>query len=152
MNGRIPFLVAIVTVVVGLLAVTCGALIAYGVYANQRNYEILQREYLDQVAQAAAHEVARLPIRTARALRVERQRFESGQYATGDGVALAGALAAALEGDPELQWVSYGEASGRFMGARRLSPKEVVLNVSDPRRNSGIPSEFRFGSLQPYVQ
>ena len=35
MDGGIPFRVAIVTVVVGLLAVTCGALIAYGLYANQ---------------------------------------------------------------------------------------------------------------------
>src|SRR5262245_55595936 len=152
MNGRIPFLVAIVTVVVGLLAVTCAALITYGVYTNQRNYEILKRDYLEQVAQAAAHEVARLPIRTARALLVERQRIEGGQYATRDAVAFAGGLAPALEGDPALQWVSYGEATGRFMGARRLSPREIVLNVSDPRRNGGVPSEFRAGSLEPYVQ
>src|SRR5262247_186057 len=119
MNGRIPFLVAIVTVVVGLLAVTCGALIAYGVYSNQRNYEILKRDYLEQVAQATAHEVARLPIRTARLLQVERYRLERGQYATRDGLGLASVLSAALEGDPELHWMSYGEASGRFMGARR---------------------------------
>ena len=152
MEGRIPFRVAIVTVVVGLLAVTCSALIAYGVYTNQRNYEILKRDYLDQVAQATAHEVARLPIRTERLLRVERHRIQSGQYATRDSVALAGALAGALEGDPELHWVSFGEASGRFMGARRLSAQEVVLNVSDPRRNRGIPSEFRAGSLEPYAQ
>src|SRR5262247_3521135 len=90
MHGRIPFRVAIVTIVVGLLAVTCGALIAYVVHTNQRNYEILKRDYLDQVAQAAAHEVARLPIRTARALLVERQRVESGQYETRDPVAFAG--------------------------------------------------------------
>jgi adenylate cyclase len=152
MEGRIPFRVAIVTLVVGLLAITCGALIGYGVYTNQRNYEILKRDYLDQVAQSTALEVARLPIRTERLLRVERERLESGQYATRDGMGLAGALAAALEGDPELHWMSFGEASGRFMGARRLSAREVVLNVSDPRRNRGIPSEFRAGSLEPYVQ
>ena len=152
MEGRIPFRVAIVSIVVGLLAVTCGALITYGLHFNQRNYEILKREYLDQVAQGAAHEVERLPIRTARMLRVERQRFESGLYAARDALGLAGALAPTLDGDPALQWVSYGEASGRFMGARRSSPTEIVLNVSDPRRNRGIPSEFRFGSLEPHLQ
>jgi hypothetical protein len=81
MEGRIPFRVAIVTLVVGLLAATCGALITYGVYTNQRNYEILKRDYLDQVAQATVREVARLPRTAEQLLRVERQRFESGQYA-----------------------------------------------------------------------
>ena len=61
MEGRIPFRIAIVAIVVGLLALTSAALIAYGVYANQRNYEILKRDYLEQVAEATAREVARLP-------------------------------------------------------------------------------------------
>jgi class 3 adenylate cyclase len=152
MDGRIPFRVAIVTVVVGLLALTCGALIIYGVYTNQRNYEILKRDYLDQVAEATVREVARLPRTASQILRVERQRFESGQYAGREGVALAAGLAAALQAETDVQWVSYGGASGRFAGARRLSGQGVILNVSDPARNRGIPSEFRAGTLAPYVQ
>jgi class 3 adenylate cyclase len=152
MEGRIPFRVAIVTLVVGLLAATCGALITYGVYTNQRNYEILKRDYLDQVAQATVREVARLPRTAEQLLRVERQRFESGQYAGREGVALALALAGALQAEPDVQWVSYGGASGRFAGARRSSRQEVILNVSDPARNRGIPSEFRADTLAPHVQ
>jgi adenylate cyclase len=152
MDGRIAFRVAIVTVVVGLLAVTCGALIAYGLYTNQRNYEILKRQYIDQVAQAAVREVERLPRSAVQLLRIERQRFASGEYAGRDPVALAGTLAAALQADRDMQWVSYGEATGRFAGARRLSGDDIVLNVSDPRRNGGIPREFRAGTVEPYVQ
>ncbi|HEU4351456.1 MAG TPA: adenylate/guanylate cyclase domain-containing protein [Burkholderiales bacterium] len=152
MDGRIPFRVAIVTVVVGLLAVTCGALIAYGLYTNQRNYEILKRQYIDQVAQAAVREVERVPRSAVQLLRIERQRFASGEYAGRDPVALAGTLAAALQADRDMQWVSYGEATGRFAGARRLNGNDIVLNVSDPRRDGGIPREFRAGTLDPYVQ
>src|SRR5688572_14173156 len=108
MQGRIPFRVAIVTVVVGLLAVTCGALIAYGVHTNQRNYEILKHDYLEQLARAALTEVVRLPARSVRLLRVERHRLENGQYAARNTLALANALAAALQADSDLLWVSYG--------------------------------------------
>jgi class 3 adenylate cyclase len=152
MDGRIPFRVAIVTVVVGLLGVTCGALIAYGLHANQRNYEILKLQYIDQVAQAAVREVARLPRTAVQLLRIERQRFENGEHKARDPVALAATLAAALQADRDVQWVSYGEATGRFAGARRLSADDIVLNVSDPRRNGGVPREFRAGTLEPYVQ
>lgn len=152
MDGRIPFRVAIVTVVVGLLSVTCGALIAYGLHANQRNYEILKLQYIDQVAQAAVREVARLPRTAVQLLRIERQRFENGEHKARDPVALAATLAAALQADRDVQWVSYGEATGRFAGARRLSADDIVLNVSDPRRNGGVPREFRAGTLEPYLQ
>ena len=51
-----------------------------------------------------------------------------------------------------MQWLSYGDATGRFAGARRLSAGDIVLNVSDPRRNGGVPREFRAATLEPYVQ
>jgi adenylate cyclase len=152
MEGRIPFRVVLVTVVVGLLALTCGALITYGLHTNRRNYEILKREYLDQVAQATMREVTQLPRTAAQILRVERRRFESGHHGTRDPVALAGGLAGALQADPDIRWVSYGEANGRFMGAYRLAGEEIVLNVSDPARNGGIPRELRAATLEPHVQ
>ena len=152
MNGQIPFRVAIVTIVVGLLAVTCGALITYFLYASQRNAGIIKREYLDQVAQATVREVARLPRSAAQMLRAERHRFENGYYAAQDAMALAGRLASALELDPDIRWVSYGEASGRFMGAYRLEGEEIILNVSDPARNRGVPREFRARTRAPHVQ
>jgi len=152
MNGQIPFRVAIVTVVVGLLAVTCGALITYGLYSSLRNVEIMKREYLDQVAQATMREVGRLPHAAVRILRAERNRFERGYYPTHDAIGLAGRLAGALQLDPDIRWVSYGEASGRFMGAYRLEGEEIILNVSDPARNGGVPREFRARTLAPHVQ
>jgi adenylate cyclase len=152
MDGRIPFRVAIVGVVAGLLAVTCSALIAYGLHANQANYEILKRLYIDQVAQAAVREVERLPRTASQRLRIERERFESGQYAGREELALAAALGGVLRAEPNVQWLSYGDATGRFAGARRLSAGDIVLNVSDPRRNGGVPREFRAATLEPYVQ
>jgi adenylate cyclase len=33
-----------------------------------------------------------------------------------------------------------------------LSGDDIVLDVSDPRRDGGVPREFRAGTLEPYVQ
>lgn len=151
MEGRIPFRVAIVTLVVGLLAVTCGALILYAVHQGRENAEILKREYLDQVAQSAASEVARLPRSALAVLRFERDRFASGRHAS-DPLGLARELAGALQAVPEFRWVSYGDVAGRFAGAYRLDDGEIILNVSDPRENRGIPREFRAATAAPYVQ
>ena len=122
MEGRIPFRIAIVAIVVGLLALTSAALIAYGVYANQRNYEILKRDYLEQVAEATAREVARLPRAAGQLLRVERRRFESGDYAGREGVALAGALAAALQADADIHWVSFADSAGTMLPHTETQP------------------------------
>jgi adenylate cyclase len=151
MEGRIPFRVAIVTLVVGLLAVTCGALILYALYQGRENAEILKREYLDQVAQAAASEVARLPRSALAVLRFERDRFASGRHSN-DPVTLARELSGALQAVPEFRWVSYGDAAGRFAGAYRLPDGEIILNVSDPRQSRGIPRELRASTGAPYVQ
>jgi class 3 adenylate cyclase len=151
MDGRIPFRVAIVTVVVGLLAVTCGALIVYAVYQGRENAEILKREYLDQVAQTAVTEATRLPRSAAAVLRFERDRFASGRHSR-DPLTLARELAGALQAVPEFRWVSYGDAAGRFAGAYRLPDGEIILNVSDPRENRAIPREWRLATLAPYVQ
>jgi adenylate cyclase len=145
--------VVIVTVVVGLLLVTCGFLIAYGLSRSRHNREILKRDYLDLVADSTVREVARLPRTAQQVLRVQRYRLESGQYSTRDAVGLARILAAALLTDPDIQWVSYGEqATGRFMGAYRLADEQFILNVSDPRLNGGVPREFRADTLAPYVK
>src|SRR5262249_37818952 len=49
------------------------------------------------------------------------------------------------------QWVSYGDdATGRFMGARRLEGSTFILNLSDPQRNGGVPWELRADTLAPY--
>ena len=151
MDGRIPFRVAIVTVVVGLLVLTCGALILYALHQGKQNAEILKREYLDQVAQGAASEVARLPRSAGAVLRFERDRFASGGHAR-DPLTLARELSGALQAVPDFRWVSYGDDAGRFAGAYRLPDGEIILNVSDTRQNRGIPREFRAGTLAPYVQ
>jgi hypothetical protein len=120
----IPFRVAIITMVVGLLVVTCGFLLAFGIYTARQSTNVLKGEYLEQVADTTAREVSRLPNSTESILRVQRYRIETGLYSTSDPVALARALAGALQTDPDVQWVSYSEeATGRFMGARRLRLK-----------------------------
>jgi hypothetical protein len=145
--------VAIVIVVVGLLIVTCGSLIAYVLYRGEDSVALLKRAYLEQVADTAVREVLRLPTTTAQVLRVQRYRLETGDYSTTDAVAVAQALAGALQADPDMQWISYSEeATGRFMGAHRIQGDEVVLNLSDPRQNRGVPHELRAATLEPYVR
>ena len=38
------------------------------------------------------------------------------------------------------------------MGAYRLQGEEIILNVSDPARNGGVPRELRARTLAPHVQ
>jgi hypothetical protein len=59
-SGYIPFWVAIVTVVVGLLVVTGGFVIGYDLVWGQRSIELLRASYLDQVADTAEKGVERL--------------------------------------------------------------------------------------------
>ena len=152
-GGWLPFRVAIVIVVVGLLVVTCGSLIAYVLYRGEQSVELLKSIYLEQVADTTVREVSRLPTTAAQVLRVQRYRLEHGSYSTADGVALARALAGSLQADPDMHWVSYSEeATGRFIGANRLRGDEVVLNLSDPGQNRGVPHELRSDTLEPYIR
>jgi hypothetical protein len=151
-GGWLPFRVAIVIVVVGLLIVTCGSLIAYVLYRGEHSVELLKRAYLEQVVDTTVREVLRLPTTAAQMLRVQRYRLETGYYSTTDAVALARALAGALQADSDIQWVSYSEeATGRFMGAHRIQGDEFVLNLSDPGQNRGVPHELRADTLEPYL-
>jgi class 3 adenylate cyclase len=62
-------------------------------------------------------------------------------------------MAGALQADPDIYWVSYSEeATGRFMGAHRTQNDEVILNLSDPSQNRGVPHELRADTLEPYVR
>ena len=65
---------AILTVVVGLLLVTCAFLIGYGFCAGQNDIELRKSDYLAQVAETGAREVFRLPETAANVLRVQRFR------------------------------------------------------------------------------
>jgi len=80
--GWLPFRVAIVVVVVGLLVVTCGSLIAYVLYRGEQSVELLKSAYLEQVAATTVREVSRLPATAAQVLRVQRYRLETGYYST----------------------------------------------------------------------
>ena len=150
-DGLLSFRVAIIATVVGLLVVTCGFLLGFGIHAAQKSVGTLKNEYLEQVADTTVREVSRLPDTAEQILRVQRFRFETGLYSTSDPVALARALAGALQTDPDIQWVSYSEdATGRFMGGRRLEGSTFILNLSDPQRNGGVPWELRADTLAPY--
>ena len=151
-GGRsISFRVAIICIVVGLLVITCSFLLAFGIHASRKSLGVLKDEYLEQVADTTAREVSRLPDTAEQILRVQRFRLEKGLYSTSDPVAMARALAGALQTDPDVQWVSYSENStGRFMGARRLKGSTFVLNLSDPERHGGVPWELHADTLAPY--
>ena len=150
---QIPFRVALVSVVVGLLVVTCGVLLGYGLARGARNIETLKGEYLDQVADTSVREVARMPQIAAQVLRVQRYRIETGFYRLSDPMSVARAFAGALETDPDILWVSYSEAAtGRFMGARRVHGDELVVNLSDPRIDRGVPREYRADTGDAFIR
>jgi hypothetical protein len=75
-TGWLPFHVAILTVVVGLLLVTSAFLIGYGFYAGQRNIALLKSDYLAQVAETGAGGLPGLPEAAANVLRVQRFRID----------------------------------------------------------------------------
>src|SRR5262249_58965748 len=81
-GGWLPFRVAIVIVVVGLLVVTCGSLIAYVLYRGEYSVELLKRAYLEQVADTTVREILRLPTTAAQVLRVQRYRLATDAYPT----------------------------------------------------------------------
>ncbi len=153
-RGRqIPFRIAIVSVVVGLLVATCSALIGYVLYRGQRSVDILERDYLAQVAETTVRDVNQLPLATAQVLRVRRQDIEDGHYVIGDEIRLAGAFVNALHAHSDILWAGFShDATGRFMGAHRLPGGAAILSVSDPRVNGGLPREFRADTLAPYVR
>jgi hypothetical protein len=107
--GWLPFRVAILAVVVGLLVVTCGFLLLFALHRGQRPVEILKGEYLDQVAEMTAREVTRLPRVATPVLHVQRRQIEAGVYSAADPTLMARALAGALEADHRIKWVSYSE-------------------------------------------
>src|SRR4029453_16157082 len=96
----IPVRVPIITMVVGLLVVPCGFLLAFGIYTGRKSIAVLKDEYLEQVANSTAREVSRLPDTAEQILRVQRHRVETGLYSTGDPMALARPLSAALPAGP----------------------------------------------------
>jgi len=153
---KIPFRVAIGTVVVGLLLATGGSLVLYQFSQSRKNVALLERAYLDQVADAAVGEVSRLRLRVDTILLAERALAERGLLTFKDPIALAQSLAQILEGIPDLAWLSYADqASGRFAGATRVRTGQLVINVSDPRRRGGVPEEFQVGDhgrLTPFVR
>jgi len=69
-DGRIPFLVAIVTVVVGPPVATCGVLIGHVLSRSARSVALLRAGHLDQLTDTAVREVGRLPLSTRRLLHV----------------------------------------------------------------------------------
>src|SRR5262245_11332022 len=101
----------------------------------------------------AVREVSGLPRTAAGVLHVQRYRFETGFYSAGDPMAVARGLAGALHTNPDIVWVSYGDAAtGRFMGANRYRGDEFVLNVSDPRVDGGVPREYRADTGAAHVR
>jgi hypothetical protein len=117
----VPFWVAILATVVGLLIVTGGFLIFYDLHWGQRSIELLKAYYLDQVADTAEKEVARLARIGVQALLAQRYRFATGSYTTDDSIALARTLAAVLPADPDIDAITFREgATGRVMSAARV--------------------------------
>ncbi len=152
MKPVVPFWVAILTTVTGLLIVTGGFLIFYDLQWGQRSIELLKTYYLDQVADTAEKEVARLARIGVQALLAQRYRFATGSYTTDDSIALARTLAAVLPADPDIEGISFRESTtGRVMSATRADGTEFILTVSDPRIDEGGPRQFRADTLAPLL-
>jgi class 3 adenylate cyclase len=153
---KIPFRLAIVAVVVGLLLVTGGSLIIYSAIRSRQDVEILKQAYLEKTVEVGVEAVLQLPRQVETILLAQRSLAEGKALPTEASIALGQVFASVLRQVPDLTWLSYGEeATGRFAGANRVGPKKIVVNVSDPARNHGVPQEFRAdrgANLEPFVR
>jgi class 3 adenylate cyclase len=153
---KISFHVAILAVVIGLLVVTAGTLAVFGLVKEQQSFEVLKQAYLEQVADAAVREVSRLPRLAETVLRAHHALAERGLLPLHDPAALARMFAGVLQQTRDLAWLSYGDQrTGFFAGANWVGGRELVINLSDPRRDRGVPREFRVadpGELTPFVR
>jgi adenylate cyclase len=153
---KISFRLAIVTVVVGLLLVTGGFLTAFSAIRSRLDIEILKRAYLEKTVEAGVGEVLRLPRHVEAILLAHHSLAEGKALPTEDSIALGQLFASVLRQAPDLTWLSYSdEASGRFAGANRVGPEDIVVNISDPGRKHGVPQEFLTGggvALEPFVR
>ena len=111
MKPVVPFWVAILATVVGLLIITDGFLIFHDLQWSQWSIEPLKASYLDQVVDTAEKEVARLARTGVQALLAQRYRFATGSYSTDDSIVLARTLAAVLPADPDIETITFREGA-----------------------------------------
>ena len=129
-------------------------MIAYVLYRGEQSVELLKSIYLEQVADTMVREVSRtcrLPRRRCYASSAIASSTAPTQLPTG--WPWHEPWPALSQADPDMHRVSYSEeATGRFIGANRLRGDEVVLNLSDPGQNRGVPHELRIETLEPYIR
>jgi len=147
------FRTALLTLVLGSLAITVGVIGAVGFFNSMNSLNELKSRQYDLTSRLMRLEINRLLTAPAKLVASLETLTARGLMPATDSERMAEFLAELLREEPELTWLSYSDAAtGRFMGAWRDEDGSIVLNLSQPEVNEGRAREFRLaqdGSLEP---
>jgi len=148
------FRTALLTLVLGSLAITVGVIGAVGFFNSMNSLNELKARQYDLTSRLMRLEINRLLTAPAKLVTSLDALTERGLMPADDSGRMAEFLGELLREEPELTWLSYSDATtGRFMGAWRDKDGSIVLNLSQPGINEGRAREFRLdqdGQLQPF--
>ena len=125
-----------------LVVVTTAAVAVAINSLGSRIVEDLVDRRFQTIAELAAAEVAGLVEAATGVLREQRALVAQGLLPLEDSAALGRRFAERLRQQPQLAWISYGDAErDRFIGATRRADGALLVNHSDAAIDGGRPSE-----------
>jgi adenylate cyclase len=151
---KVTLRVTLVTLTVGLLLTTVGAISAVAFINTRTALEALAALHFTTVAGATSR-IEYLTLERAQSLLEElAAQARRGLLPVDAPDTLGLYLAERLRYQPDLAWISYSDqATGRFVGVWRREDGAIVLNRSQPDRDDGRPTEAVVapdGSLTPF--
>jgi adenylate cyclase len=139
---RVPFRVALLTLLVGLLVLTASAIVTVGAVTSNRSIRDLEERYFRATSTAVGGEVRPYLEPAVVTLGDTRDQALAGRVRLDDPDDLGRYLASRLRHLPTVAWLSYSDdETGRFVGAWRRDDGAIILNRSSPTVNGGKPVE-----------
>ena len=150
------FRTALLVLVLGSLSLTVAIIGVVAFFTSNRAVEDLRDRQYDLTSRLMAREVTRLLAIAPKLLKSHVALSQREVLDPADLNSLGLHFAETLRYEPDLSWLSYGSAiTGGFVGARRNSDGDIVVNRSEPEINAGRPTEFILrpdGDQQPINQ
>ncbi|MGH7213634.1 MAG: adenylate/guanylate cyclase domain-containing protein [Tepidisphaeraceae bacterium] len=129
---RFPLRLTLLTLIAALLLGTVATVGAVGYYNVHRSIRELFESRFGEISRGTADRVRTLLEPAASILSECRTQAERGMLKMQDTDSLGERLAERLRYEQRLTWLSYGDAEGRFTGARRGPEGDIILNRSWP--------------------
>jgi adenylate cyclase len=124
-----------------VVATTAAVAVAINSLGSRIVEDLVDRRF-QTIAESAAAEVANLVDTATGVLREQSALAAQGLLPLGDSAALGRRFAERLRQQPQLAWISYGDAEhDRFVGATRRADGVLLVNYSDAAVDGGRPIE-----------